>query len=336
MWNTSPDEALLTAAQHGDLDSQEGLAKQVDRMLASPRLEAGIRGFFTDFLGFDEFSTLEKDAMIYPGFDQRVAQDGKEQTLRVVADHVLNKHADYRDLFTTRQSFMTRTLGLIYRVPVKADTGWEPYEFPKDDPRAGLLTEIGFSALHSHPGRSSATLRGKAVRELLLCEPVPMPPANVNFALVQDTNNPQFKTARQRVTAHRTDAVCAGCHKIMDPIGLALENFDGAGQYRAQENGAPIDASGELDGMKFGDAAGLGQAMHDNPAAPRCLVSSLYRYATGRNPEPGEKAWLEWLNKGFADQGYRVTDLLRRIATSDAYYKISSANDATPVKEARQ
>jgi len=124
-----------------------------------------------------------------------------------------------------------------------------------------------------HPLRRP--LRGKAVREIFLCQKLPDPPGNVNFSLVQDTKNPNYKTARQRLTAHRSAATCAGCHKIMDPIGLALENFDGAGQYRATENGAPIDASGEIDGIKFSDSVSLGQALHDNPAATACLADSI-------------------------------------------------------------
>src|SRR5690606_19721099 len=144
--------------------------------------------------------------------------------------------------------------------------GWSPYVFPAEDnpkagDRAGLLTRVSFLALHSHPGRSSATLRGKAVRELILCQEVPTPPANVDFSVVQDTDNPQFKTARERVLAHQTDAACASCHRITDPIGLAMENFDGSGVFRAMENGVAIDASGVLDGLDYGDAVGLGEAV---------------------------------------------------------------------------
>ena len=334
LWNTTPDAELLAAAEQGDLDSRKGLSREVDRMLASPRLEEGIRAFLSDFLGFEEFDTLAKDPVLYPAFNQRVAADAKEQVLRTAIDLLMTRKGDYRDLFTSRRTFLTRSLGPIYDVPVRADTGWEPHEFPADDPRAGLLTEVGFTALHSHPGRSSPTLRGKAIRELILCEPVPAPPANVNFALVQDTTNPRFRTARDRLTAHRAEPTCAGCHKIMDPVGLALENFDALGAYRGKENAAEIDASGDLDGIKFADSPGLGQAMHDNPATVSCLVGSLYRYATGRVVDKGEQAWQKWLEQRFAADGYRVPDLLRRIATSDAFFAVSSDTHAPPVNEA--
>jgi len=273
--------------------------------------------------------------VIYPAFGPKAATDAEEQTLRTAVDLLIRREGDYRDLFTTRRTFLTRTLGIVYAVPVRTETGWEPHQFAPDDPRAGMLTEISFTALHSHPGRSSPTLRGKAIRELLLCQRVPAPPNNVDFSVVQDTSNPRFKTARDRLTAHRINPTCAGCHKIMDPIGIALENFDGAGAYREQENGAHIDASGDLDGHAFSDPAGLGQAMHDNPAATSCLVNSLYRYGTGRNWNPGERDWQTWLGTAFASDGYRLRKLLRRIATSEAFYAVSAAGNAQ-TKEALQ
>jgi len=324
-WNTAPDDALLVAAERGELNSRNGLARQVDRMLASARLASGVRSFFVDMLGYEGFETLAKDSMIYPAFNPAVAGDAQEQTLRTIVDLLLTQKGDYRDLFTTRKTFVDRVLGPIYYVPVAPKHGWISYEFPEGDPRAGLLSQISFAALYSHPGQSSPTLRGKAVREVFLCQKVPAPPANVNFTVAQDTSNPEYRTARARLTAHRTNPTCAGCHKIMDPIGLALENFDGIGAYRADENGAPIDASGELDGVHFSNAIELGRAIHDNPAAPVCLVDTLYKYASGHSAGPAQREWLQWLNGRFAAQGYRLMDLLRDIALSEGFYAVTPA-----------
>jgi hypothetical protein len=329
LWNAAPDPLLLDAAEHGDLDTQAGLIRQVDRMLASPRLEAGVRAFFTDMLGFSAFDGLAKDPVLYPKFSARVAADAQEQTLRTIVDLLLHRRGDYRDLFTTRETFLTPLLGAVYKIPVTTPNdlpdAWVRYDYPVEADQAGILTEISFVALHSQPGRSSPTVRGKALREILLCQKVPDPPGNVNFALVQDTNNPAFKTARQRLTAHRSEATCAGCHKIMDPIGLGLENFDTTGTFRAVENGAPIDASGELDGTKFSSAAGLGQAIHDNPATPACLVNRLYGYAIGRTSSKEETAWMHSdLTQAFANNGYDIKALLRKIATSDVFYRVAS------------
>jgi hypothetical protein len=325
---------LLRAAEAGELDRRSSLKTQVDRMLASPRLENGARAFFVDFLNFDQFDSLAKDAAIYPVFSAKIAHDAQEQTLRTLVDLVITEKADYRDIFTSRKTYLTRNLGVVYQVPVASEKDWEAHEFAANDPHVGILTQLSFTELHAHPGRSSSTLRGKAVREILLCEPVPSPPANVNFTVVQDTTNPQFKTARDRLTAHRTQATCAGCHKIMDPIGLGLENFDGAGQYRQTENGAPIDASGEIDGIKFTDAGSLGQALHDNPATTACLADSLFRYAAGRDFDAGEKDWRKWLAQQFAEAGYKMPDLMRTIATSDAFFAVRPANGE--IKEAQR
>ncbi len=333
LWNTTPDDELLDAAESGALDTHDGLTRQVDRLLTSPRIEDGVRTFFSDFLGFEAFDLLEKDPLIYPAFNNRMLVDAKEQTLKVIVDLLVNQHGDYRDLFTTRRTFMTRTLGVAYDLPVRPEQGWEIQEFPEGDPRAGILTHLSFTALYSHPGRSSATLRGKAVREQLLCQPVPPPPNDVNFTIVQETDNPNYRTARERLTAHRENPVCAGCHKIVDPIGLALEKFDGLGQLRTRENGAAIDVSGELDGIDFEDAAGLGQALHDNPKTATCLVNSLYRYAAGRVAQPNEEEWLAYLDDQFARDGYRILDLLRRIAVSDAFYALDDT-ETSPTLEA--
>jgi hypothetical protein len=331
LWNTMPDEELLNAAGKGELNNRSGLVHQVDRMLASPRLEAGVRAFFKDMLGFDEFSTLTKDKSLYPKFTAQIIPEAQEQTLRTIVDLLLTRHGDYRDIFTTPRTFLTPALAAIYKVPlVKTapnggpDDWWQAYDYPAGDSRSGILTELSFVSLHSHPGRSSATLRGKALRQVMLCQQVPNPPANVNFTVVQDTNNPLYKTARERVTAHRTDPVCAGCHKIMDPIGLALENFDADGSYRMTENGAQIDASGELDGVKFADAAGLGKATHDQSAATSCLVTRLYSYAEGRAPSKSETDWVKSLKESFASDGYKLPELLRRVAIGDPTYNVSA------------
>jgi hypothetical protein len=329
LWNAGPDRLLLEAAERGDLDTPGGLAAQADRMLASPRLETGIRAFFWDMLGFSAFEGLAKDTILFPKFSVRAAADAQEQTLRTIIDLLLEKHGDYRDLFTTRTTFLTPLLGAVYKIPVTTQDdrldAWVRYDFPHDAGRAGIITDASFVALHSLPGRSSPTIRGKALREVLLCQKVPDPPGNVNFVLVQDTANPAFRTARQRLTAHRSQATCAGCHKIMDPIGLGLENFDTTGAFRTVENGAEIDASGEIDGLKFADAAGLGKAIHDNPAATSCVANQLYSYAIGRSPTKDEIAWMHGdLAKAFASSGYDIRALLRAIATSEQFYQVAA------------
>jgi len=342
VWDTAPDEVLLTAAEKGELDTQKGIEKQVDRMLSSPRLEAGARAYFADMLGFDGFDNLAKDPAIYPKYSFGLATDAQEQTLRTITDHLLTRGGDYRDLFTTRNTFLSRQLGAVYGIPVPKDApgatpdGWQPYTFAAGDPRSGILMQVSFLALHSHPGRTSPTLRGKALRETILCQKVPDPPGNVNFNIVQDTKNPLYKTVRQRLSAHATQPTCVGCHKMMDPIGLALENFDSIGTYRAGENGTTIDASGNIDGVKFSDAEGLGTAVHDHPATTACLVNRLYAYAVGRAPTKSETEWLRGaLMKDFVAEGYRLQPLMRQIATSDVFFRVVTPDtESKPVRSA--
>ncbi len=325
LWGTSPDDALLAAAERGELHSKRGLEQQVDRMLQSPKLEAGMRAFFNDMFAFEDLARLEKDSIIYPSFSAAVATDAREQTLRTVVDHLLVQRADYRDLFTTRKTFISGPLGRIYRLPAqRPDGGWTSYEFPEGDPRAGLITQASFNALYAHPGRSSPTLRGRAIRELLLCQKVPDPPGNVDFSLFNDPNAPS-RTARQRLGVHATQPACAGCHKLTDPIGLALEKIDGAGQLRETESNTPIDTSGDLDGKPFSDAAGLGKAMRDNPATPACVVNRVFSYAAVRTPQRDEKKLLEYFETEFAKKDYLFPELLRQVAASDALYAVTPA-----------
>lgn len=321
LWNTTPDAELLAAAAGGELTEDDGLARQVDRLLASPRLEAAVRAFFSDLYGLEEIEEglVRKDPALFPAFSQAMINDAREQTLRVIADHLLVRDGDYRGLFTTRHSFMTRTLGVVYRVPVRAPAGWEAYDFPAGGPRAGLLTHVSLLALRSHPGRSSPTLRGKFVREVLLCTDVPPPPGDIDFSMFAEEGGADRRTARERLTVHVTEQVCAGCHALMDPIGLALEQLDGIGAYRETENGAPIDPSGELNGVRFADAADLGAVLSRDAGLGPCFVESLFRYAVGRDIDAGEWAWLSALEADVAARGYRWRDLLRAITLGEPF-----------------
>ncbi|HWM67173.1 MAG TPA: DUF1592 domain-containing protein [Steroidobacteraceae bacterium] len=320
LWNAAPDGELLGAAESGALQTRKGLEKQVDRMLASPRLEDGVRALFDDMFEFENFALLSKDGTIYPTFTGETAVDAREQTLRTVVYHLLERREDYRDLFTTRRTFISPSLAPIYKVAAQGPD-WTPYEFPPDSPYAGILTQVSFQALHSHPGRSSATLRGKALREVMLCQNVPRPPANVDFSAVQNPD-PNVKTARERVGFHLKNATCAGCHRVTDPMGLSMEAFDGAGQFRRQENGADIDTKGNLDGVPFNDVVGLGKALHDNPQLPWCLVRRTFAYATGTPSDTNNRRVLEFLSDRFAGAGYVFPDLLREISLSNAFREV--------------
>lgn len=328
LWDAPPDEELLNAAADGSLRTGAGLERQVDRMMASLKLEQGVRAFFSDMFAYDQFDGLSKDPAIFPIFNPQLRNDAQEQTLRTLVGHLLVDNGDYRDIFTTRKTFLTRSLGALYgvRVDARAFGGWMPYTFPTDGHTTGILTLPAFAMLDpSHEGRSSPTNRGKLVRESLLCETVPLPPANVNFNLVQDVNDPVHKTARERLMAHQENPVCAGCHKITDPIGLALENYTPVGAFRTHENGVPIDTSGQFEGKPYKNAIELSLLLRNSSTAPACVVQRVVEYGVGRKIATAEEAWLENLTTAFAKDGYRFRALLRQVATSSSFQAVAPA-----------
>ena len=331
LWDTTPNPSLLAAAQSGDLMFEDGLNQQVEHMVASPRIEDGLRAFFSDMLAFDRFDTLDIDTTLYPKFTKNVEDEAREQTLRTISDHLINQEADYRDLFDSRKTFLTPALAALYGVPIpiRQEMGgrvpWVPYEYPENHIRVGLLGQATFLSLFSHPGASSPTLRGKAVREHLLCQTIPPPPGDVDFSLVRDTDNLEFRTVRDRLTEHRDNPTCAGCHMLMDPIGLALEVFDASGVYRTVENGAPIDTSGEWLGQEYDDVRELARMLKEDPTLTSCLVQRAYNYGTAREPTRAEVQWLNTTHSQLRSEGMRWQELMQRISRNPDFYTVPEA-----------
>src|SRR5262249_22638575 len=161
------------------------------------------------------------------------------------------------------------------------------------------------------PGESSPTKRGVAINEIFRCEEMPEPPANVDFSIVQDVNNPKLRTRRSRLMAHATDESCAGCHRKTDPLGLPLDRFDALGQIRRSDSGEPIDVSMELKGLSYEGAPGLGKALGSDPQVARCFVDHVYGYATGRWAQNGDRTLIDPLYQSFEKEGYRLRMLFR-------------------------
>lgn len=317
LWNTIPDEELLAAAEAGDLLDDEKLAAQVDRMIDHPKARGAIRNFFSESYGLYKLDELTKDTNEFVAMDAEVGPSAREETLRTIEDHIFDEKADFRDLFTTRKTFINRQLATIYNVPAPAREGFGAYYWPNDSPRTGLLTQVSVLAGNSHPVDSSATLRGKFVRKNLMCGVIIPPPVDVNAALPEPS--PDAKTLRQRLESHVEDPSCAGCHLSMDPIGFGLENFDALGQFRAKESGEPIDASGDLDGVPFDNPRGLGEALAENPQVPDCVVQQLYRYATSHPETDEELVMVANLQQRFEAQDFQVLALMRDIALSPGF-----------------
>jgi hypothetical protein len=334
MWNSTPDEELLKAAESGELNTAAGLDKQVDRLMASPRLETGMRAFFNDMLELDTFDTVSKDSILYPKWSSNIAASAKEETLRTAIDLALRTNGDMRDLMTTRKTFLNRALAADYQLPFGFKGDWMPYEFSADSGRSGVLTQVSMLAMFSHPGRSSPTKRGVALMDIFLCEPTPAPPANVDFSVVNDVSG-ALKTVRERLTAHATNSTCASCHNHSDPIGLSLEHFDTIGGRRTTENGKTIDVSATIQNKPFVGAEGLGKFLHDNPKYTSCIARKAYAYSRGENSEDVTASAFKTANKAFTDSGFRMRALLKAMVEDKDYFTAQPPEPA-PTKIAAQ
>jgi len=317
LWNNIPDEELLAAAEKGALTEEDALGAQVDRMLTSTRAREGLRAFVTDWLRLGELDALSKDPMVFTYFSPDIGPAAREETLRGFERIVFDLDADYRDIFLTRHTFVNPKLASMYAVPAPTDEGFGEVDLPESSPRIGLLGHIGILALHAHPRSTSSTLRGKFIRQDLLCDEIPPPPVNVNTGLPDPSAD--ARTLRERMARHMTDPACKSCHILMDPIGLGLENFDGIGRYRKKETDAVIDPSGDLDGKKFTDARSLAQAVHDSDKLAPCFVRKLYGYAVSFKPTEDDRPTLNGLHWDFRDSGYRVKSLMKAIVMSPAF-----------------
>ncbi len=333
LWGSSPDAELLRASESGELSTSAGLTRQVDRLIASPRFAAGVRAYFADMLHFDMFRAVSKDAALYPNYSADIAKQAQEQALRTIVDELVVRNGDYRDIFTVRDTQVTPLLASAYGIPLAGKWGdfqqWRSIRLPDSMPQAGVLTQISFAALHSGSGKTSPTLRGKALREVFLCQEIPPPPPDVDFSKFEAAG--PSSSMREAIEAHAGNPACAGCHRLMDPLGLALENYDTSGQFRTRDAGKPIDASGILDGVSYKDASGLGQALHDNPRATACLTTRLYNYAIGRPATNGEREWVrDQLLKDWTASGYKISGLMRRIALDPGFYRVTTDKSGAP------
>ncbi len=312
---STPTDALLQAAEAGELDTADGVRVHAAQLIEQAGVSDAVARFFGEVLDQSELDHLGKDRTTFPNFDATLVDSMREELRRFVAAEAFT--GDFRNVLDADHTYVDAKLAALYGVAAPA-SGWARVTLRADQPRAGLLGQAGFLALKAHPVNSSPTLRGKLVREKLLCEAVGAPPPNV------DTNLPeaqpgQMTTLRERLDAHMTSPSCAGCHKLMDPLGFAFENFDAIGAHRTLDNGKPIVATGALDKVTFTDAKGLAAALKADPRVVRCLTRSLYRQASGHVELYSETAPLRAAEKAFVESGYQLRYLLVELAASDAF-----------------
>lgn len=328
LWDAEPDAALLASAVSGELHTAEGLERQLTRMLGSPRVEKGARAFFSDLLQMDQLDGLTKDVAAYPKFSQSLIDSAREETLRVLVDQLVARDGDYRDIFSSRDTLINRHLAAVYNVPFLANgQEWTRYTFAPEAERSGVLTGVSFLSMFSHPAASSPTKRGVKLNEIFRCSPTPEPPADVDFSKVQALDH---GTVRTRLIAHMTNPGCSACHRASDPLGLALEHFDGIGQRRTLENGALIDVSAELRGRTILGAPGVGELLRDDPKVPACLVRQVFAYGVGRIPGDEDEPFLAAQTQAFAADGYRLKSFLRRLGSSPEFFKVTLPDPRRP------
>jgi hypothetical protein len=319
LWNGPPDDALLDAAQSGTLDTPEGLAGEARRLLLDPKARRGLRSFVAEWLELWRLEDLTKDTQLFPSFSPELGPAAREQTLRDFERVAFDLEDDWREVLVSRETHVTHRLAAVYAVPgpARETDGFRLITLPEGSPRRGLLGQVSVLALRAHPVATSPTLRGRFIREGLLCGFIPPPPVDVNTALPAPSM--ERRTLRERLQLHLSGEACAGCHVRMDPLGLGLEPFDAMGRFRRVDNGVPIDSSGRLDGMDFRDFLELTRRLREHPDAGPCMVTHLYRYATGHvetDPELGE---LDRLSAVAETHGQRLREILYAIATSEGF-----------------
>lgn len=300
--DVGPSDELLDAAARGELDRDEGVTARAAGLLASERGQQNLENFFSMMLRLPNGTTPEAQAM-------------KQETLLVLRD--LNaQHAPFTEAYVAPFTFVNDSLAQLYGLPERPGTTLTKVMLPAGSLRRGLLGHAG--VLSESGAEPSPILRGKYIREALLCQAIPPPPPSVVAVLPpQDASKPQ--TMRERLTKHRADPACAACHELMDPLGLALENFDGGGRYRADDRGMAIDPSGQLDGVAFSTAAGLGAALSAHPGASRCLVATLHRRLTGQLEVGSQDATLNRLRDAYLKNRQTTDELVLDIIRSETF-----------------
>ncbi|MBX7077969.1 MAG: DUF1592 domain-containing protein [Nannocystaceae bacterium] len=322
--DTTPDAALLDLAEAGGLDDAAGVREAATAMLESTEARESLADFASEVYRLRELATVPKDPTVYPSFTPALAASMAKETLAVLGDIVWERDGDVRELFDADFTYVDAQLAAHYGLPDPAQYGesFTRVTLPAEQLRGGLLGHAGMLSLLGHVTSTSPTYRGKFVRQQLLCQAIPAPPNNVDTQLPQGE---QWQTMRERLEAHMSEPSCAGCHKMMDPIGLGLENYDGVGLFRTTENGATIDANADLDGVAFAGARTLGTAIREHTDSAPCLMRNLFRHATGHIEVDGEQGELDEIAAAFADDGYRMKTLMVELVASPAFRMVGDA-----------
>lgn len=326
LWNSMPDDALLAAASRGELQSPDGYEKAAKRMLSDPKARRSVDEFIFEWLRLDRVLTTVRDRRTYPMFTLELARSMTEETRRLASELVWNR-GNFMQFFSADYSFLSADMATLYNLPPPPED-FIRVSLPPETERAGVLGQASFLTLTSKPIETSPTARGLFIREQFLCQPVPQPPPGVNSTLPPVSEDKPV-TNRERLAMHTTNASCAGCHKLIDPIGFGFEKFDAVGGRRQKlkvtflpgrkETGAPrsveldLDPTGQVAGLpksSFSSPRELGRILEASPVCQECVVKQLFRYAHGRMETNDDRPAIKAALAGFRDSGFQFQDLM--------------------------
>jgi hypothetical protein len=324
VWNSLPDETLLDEAEAGTLDTADGVRAAAERLLDSPAGREAVGGFADEYLRLDRIAAQAKDLGLYPAYDAAL-QAGMIRDLRGTWETIaLDDRTSIMDVFSTTKVVVNAELAGLYGIDATGlgSSTFELRSLPADGPRVGLLSKAGFLSQFANQKYGSPTLRGKFMREALLCTPIDPPPGDVDV-VIEDPPPDQPLTRRQQLEMHRESPACAGCHSMMDPLGLPLESFDAIGRYRTTDRGLPIDPSGDFDGVPVADSRELGFVIGSSPSVAQCIVRKYYSYAMGYEERPADGSIVNELAASFEASGFKLRDLIVNLVTHPAFASVS-------------
>ena len=314
LWSSIPDEELLQVASQGRLRDEAVLTQQVTRMLADTRADALVSNFAGQWLQLRNVRSVQPNSDMFPDFDDNLRRGFRRETEMLFAS-IVRENRSVLDLLTADYTFVNERLARHYGMPGVYGSHYRRVKVT-DEARRGLLGHGSILAVTSHAERTSPVLRGKWVLENLLGQPVPPPPEDVPQLTAPSQDAP--KTLRQQMELHRATPVCASCHKVMDPIGFAFENFDAVGAWRTREAGGPIDVSGQLaDGTKIDGISDLRKSILARPELfVGTMTEKLLIYSLGRGVESTDRPVLRQVVRDAQRDGYRFSSLVFGIVRS--------------------
>jgi len=317
-WGSMPDEELFAAAQTDELLTNEGVLAQAERLLADPRSRTVVRFFFDHLLPISGLSSLERDEMLYPTFSAAIGASMTEETQRFLEHVIFESSGTWNEALTADYTFVNGPLAQYYGYE-----GVEGEEFQQvsldTTQRLGLMTQGGVVAGTIHSNLTNPVVRGSHLVQKLLCIAIPLPTGDV-LDQVKPPEPDSGATARERYIQHSEDPVCASCHKLMDPAGFALENYDAVGLWRDTENGQLIDASGSLPtGASVSGPVDLMRKLAAAPETYTCFSRHWGNFAYGRTLDGGDKCLKEQIDSAFIESGNDIQALLLAITQTDAF-----------------